>query len=903
MCPLPMPRRGRRGKRVATWPGGYAIQVVATPAGVWLSGSEGGNGQWMDFYSSAGLRASTSNHVWDSMAWLQLLAKGNVVWTSSAVTDSPITCFSASTGGSVRSAAAAPLSEIPLIGIGDPAAVNLSKRILYLASDTSGVVEVPIPSACMAMSETPRKRSPPTQGLGILARLPKQLGFASAPVLVSRESEVVALLEPTTGGPLHIAKIDLSNGRVDVGGVVAKKTAGLFTGASGQAFLLTLSGGVLGHFELWRVSDDLASTPLVRLPYPEKTAIINSWTDPTIAVAPVPSEDEAWIADANHVLLVDLGNGKLLASWPGASDNQGNITSLAMASSSGPLYATFCGPLTHNPPGCGQIVEIDPRTGSIEYVRHYEGIVSYGRFETVATPAGAWLSLGGGGNAIWLELFTKARLQPVGNGRTDHLAGSLGALDLMADGNVVWASSAGGLQCFSTSASGAVREAATGLSNGPFFGAGWSPFGIAQDSGDVLLVGGGDVAAFPIPKACEAASPTAPAIVHGSAGWTPQALRLFRRSVAPTQTSPRTTSQKRLPVGTMVAELKGSDTVVGDRFGGAVAISGKTAVVGASYCARMDGRAYVFAETTAGWKQVAELRSPGSVIGDIFGESVAISSTTIVVGAPGYSDDAGRAYVFTKSASGWKQTANLNGSDNVAPDDFGSSVAISGTTVVVGAPGHDLGTGSAYAFTKTTAGWKQTAELKGSGAVSGDFFGSSVAISDTTVVVGAPSGYPFAFAGRAYVFAKSGTGWKQIADLGGSDPAARDNFGSSVAISGSTAVVGAPAQGAYVFTKTASGWKQTAKLTASDKVAADGFGISVAIAGATTVVGAVGQAGRAYMFAETSSGWKQVGDVKVFPGIDTGDDFGTSAAISGTTAVVGAPLHAEQAGRAYLFES
>jgi hypothetical protein len=381
-------------------------------------------------------------------------------------------------------------------------------------------------------------------------------------------------------------------------------------------------------------------------------------------------------------------------------------------------------------------------------------------------------------------------------------------------------------------------------------------------------------------------------------------VSLFRRFVARATTSPTTTSHNKPALGTMIADLKGSDTIAGDRFGGAVAISGTTAVVGASYRASMVGRAYVFAETTAGWKQVAELRISDTVVGDVFGDSVAISGTTIVVGAPGYGDDAGRAYVFTKTASGWRQAADLRGSDNVAPDDFGASVATSGTTVVVGATGYDRGTGNAYVFTKTTAGWKQTAELKGSGAVSGEFFGSSVAISGTTVLVGAPSGYPFALAGQAYVFTKTGAGWKQVADLGGSNPSARNNFGTSVALSGLTAVVGAPAHGAYVFTKTTTGWKQTAKLMGSDKVAADGFGASVVISGATTVVGAVGsQADRAYLFTHTRAGWKQVGDLKVVSGIVTGDEFGVSAAISGTTAVVGAPLHAEQAGRAYIFES
>jgi hypothetical protein len=236
----------------------------------------------------------------------------------------------------------------------------------------------------------------------------------------------------------------------------------------------------------------------------------------------------------------------------------------------------------------------------------------------------------------------------------------------------------------------------------------------------------------------------------------------------------------------MIAELKGSDTVAGDRFGGAVAISGRTAVVGASYCSRMVGRAYVFAETTAGWKQVAELRISDKAVGDVFGDSVAISGTTIVVGAPGYGDDAGRAYVFTKTATGWKQTAELKGLDTLAQDAFGADVAISPSTVVVGAEGHANNAGRAYVFSEAAGIWQQTAELKGSDTTAGDWLGVSVAISGTTAVVGA---YRTADkAGTAYVFTKTAGVWKQMAELKGSTG---DWFGDSVAISGTTAVVGA----------------------------------------------------------------------------------------------------------------
>jgi hypothetical protein len=210
----------------------------------------------------------------------------------------------------------------------------------------------------------------------------------------------------------------------------------------------------------------------------------------------------------------------------------------------------------------------------------------------------------------------------------------------------------------------------------------------------------------------------------------------------------------------------------------------------------------VFTKTAAGWKQAAELEGSDTVAGNQFGDAVAISGTTAVVGALRHAMYAGRAYVFTETAGRWKQAAELKGSDTVASDFFGVSVAISGTTAVVGAPYHEGDAGRAYVFTKTAAGvWKQTAELKGSDTVANDWFGISVAVSGTTAVAGA------AVIGWAYVFTKTAAGWKQAAELKGSDTVhgtTRDYFGISVAVSGTTAVVGAPGHGnnagrAYVF--------------------------------------------------------------------------------------------------------
>jgi hypothetical protein len=211
-------------------------------------------------------------------------------------------------------------------------------------------------------------------------------------------------------------------------------------------------------------------------------------------------------------------------------------------------------------------------------------------------------------------------------------------------------------------------------------------------------------------------------------------------------------------IGTQLAILKGSDTVGYDYFGYKVAISGTTAVVGADSYRNSAGRAYVFTETATGWKQASELEGSDTVTGDDFGSSVAISGTTAVVGADGYGNSAGRAYVFTKTAGTWTQVAELKGSDTTAGDSFGQgdqfgqSVAISGTTAIVGAEGHDYTAGRAYLFTKTATGWRQTAELKAGLWEGRDLFKfvDSVAISGTTVMVGAPSDDNLA--GRAYVF-------------------------------------------------------------------------------------------------------------------------------------------------------
>jgi hypothetical protein len=236
--------------------------------------------------------------------------------------------------------------------------------------------------------------------------------------------------------------------------------------------------------------------------------------------------------------------------------------------------------------------------------------------------------------------------------------------------------------------------------------------------------------------------------------------------------------------------LTASDGAAGDGFANSLAISGSIAVVGASGKNSLTGAAYVFTRTGSTWSQQAELTASDGVAGDYFGYSVATSGSTVVVGAYGKNSGAGAAYVFGRSGTTWTQQAKLTAADGGAPDFFGVSVAVSGSTAVVGAYNKNSHVGAAEVFVGSGTTWTHQAELTASDGVSPDFFGFSVAISGSTAVVGAPLPFLPRHRGGAYVFVQSGTTWTQLKILSASDGTLHQGFGSPVAISGSTALVG-----------------------------------------------------------------------------------------------------------------
>ncbi len=311
----------------------------------------------------------------------------------------------------------------------------------------------------------------------------------------------------------------------------------------------------------------------------------------------------------------------------------------------------------------------------------------------------------------------------------------------------------------------------------------------------------------------------------------------------------------------LIKKLLASDGGINDLFGYSVAISGNTVVIGAFGKLMFidnklrQGSAYIFERNQGGtnnWGQVKKLIGSGRTRKDLFGSTVAISGNTVVVGARG-NYNAGSVYIFSRNQGGtnlWGQIKKLEVSDGKTGDGFGSSIGISGNTMVVGALGDDIGTnadqGSAYIFLRDRGGinnWGPVKKLLASDGKPLDHFGSSGAISGNTVVV------------NAYIFERNQGGantWGEVKKLMG-------NFASSVAISGDSIVVGAiRGQVAYLFKRNHQGinaWGLARKFSASDRAAEDFFGSSIAISGNTTVVGAPGDdigdnfdQGSAYIF-------------------------------------------------------
>ena len=382
------------------------------------------------------------------------------------------------------------------------------------------------------------------------------------------------------------------------------------------------------------------------------------------------------------------------------------------------------------------------------------------------------------------------------------------------------------------------------------------------------------------------------------------------------------------------AKLVASDGPPSTHFGAAVAISGDTAVIGANFTSTggasgLQGAAYVFTRTGTTWTQQAKLLAADSQGGDYLGTAVSISGDTAVIGAPRNdanhsSDDSGgnegAVYVFTRSGATWSQQAKLTEPNRVAGDLFGQAVSIENNVVSIGAPGGDVGAnadqGAAYVFTRSGTTWAAGSAVIAPDGIPGAGFGSAVALSGTSVLIGAPNDSIGGNAGQgsAYVFAQAGASWTLQSKLVAADGAASDRFGSAVALDGNDAAIGATAGGnpksgaGYIYTRSGSNWSAQAELFGADAAASDAFGASISLANGSVLsgaylhdVGANGDQGAAYVLTRSGTTWQQQAELAQTGTAPPSSGFGATVSIHADTAVVGVPVTNGNQGNAYVF--
>lgn len=294
-----------------------------------------------------------------------------------------------------------------------------------------------------------------------------------------------------------------------------------------------------------------------------------------------------------------------------------------------------------------------------------------------------------------------------------------------------------------------------------------------------------------------------------------------------------------------------------DRFGSSVALDGDTALIGGADLdapnLQNTGAVYVFSRSGTVWKEQASLLSSDREESDGFGKSIAVRGSIALIGAP-YNQTVGRqhkgsAYIFQRNGAAWGEKAKLLPLDPMNVEYFAVSVALTENTALIGAQGDFFVPGSVYVYTRDGTNWIEQVRLRPPNSSPNDAFGRSVALDGDTALVGCMSGrLGVGSTSSAQVFVRKSTVWVHEAELLPDSDSPSGVFGHSVALSGGIALIGAPfdtnqiqAQGStYVFTRRGTKWLRQAKIWADISRPDDYFGSSVALDGDTALIGAYG---------------------------------------------------------------
>jgi hypothetical protein len=360
-------------------------------------------------------------------------------------------------------------------------------------------------------------------------------------------------------------------------------------------------------------------------------------------------------------------------------------------------------------------------------------------------------------------------------------------------------------------------------------------------------------------------------------------------------------------------QLRPNDSAILDQYGNATATSGDWLVVGSrSDTVTLSGQGSVRVLRRAGssYRQTQLLVAPDAATGDNFGHAVAIDGDTLAVGAIGddiSAGDDGSVYVFVYNGSSWVFEQKITPTIPNNSDHFGEYVAIDGDTIVVGSPDR-FSAGAVEVYFRSAGVWAFQADLNPGGLTSGADYGQGIAISGETVIAGAPLHDINGITNRgvAYVFTRSGASWAQqgaLIPMESTTEAAGlegDNFGASIAMDGDLALIGAPLAdpnnafnhgAAYLFRSAGGAWSEYARLATPGAIA-NNYGRSVALRDGVAMVGSIvpiGSTERVAVFRRYGDDWVFRGEI-VSPNPANDADFGAALALGEGVAVVGSPF-------------
>ncbi|WP_249332002.1 FG-GAP repeat protein [Pseudoalteromonas rubra] len=375
--------------------------------------------------------------------------------------------------------------------------------------------------------------------------------------------------------------------------------------------------------------------------------------------------------------------------------------------------------------------------------------------------------------------------------------------------------------------------------------------------------------------------------------------------------------------------LLANDGKAQDYFGYGAAIDGNTVLVGAHQAdvngIKDGGVGYVYVLGDKGWQQQGKLVAEPLFADGTLGGKVVLNNNIAMLGGMRRDDkgeDAGAVVAFERNADTWTQTQIFTAPDAKPGDAFGQSLALTDTTLVIGAPRNDTkanDAGAAYIFQRTGNGWRYHSKIMASDGTAGDLFGIDVAVDGNTIVVGADLHDKTAEnAGAVYVYVLKDNQWQQQAKLMASDGGDTDIFGVRVAISGDTALIsarrddveglGVDAGSAYIFERNGTRWTEAQKLTSPDGAADDRFGRGVALSGDMAIISAMNHdaqgkdTGALYVYKKRADGWYYSSKV-VAKNAQPGDQLGWNVGLSDGKAVIATPHHdanGKESGAVYV---